>query len=99
MANKPIMIPTAREYAAKAAVVLQGVKDEMESAAEKGQAYRGLRAAMESAAEHAPILLVSRPLDYCQQCGQRILIMINRGQGYCSEQCRKSLASGWEADE
>jgi hypothetical protein len=35
---------------------------------------------------------VAEPPDHCQQCGQHILIMINRGQGYCSEQCRKALA-------
>jgi len=28
----------------------------------------------------------------CRNCGQRIRIMINRGTGWCSEQCRKALA-------
>lgn len=31
-------------------------------------------------------------LDYCGHCGQRIRVMINRGTGWCSEQCRKALA-------
>jgi hypothetical protein len=57
----------------------------------------GLRDAMMSAAEHAPPY--PEPLDSCQQCGQHIRIMINRGTGWCSEQCRKKLAEGWEADE
>jgi len=33
----------------------------------------------------------SRPR-YCYCCHQSIRIMINRGTGWCSEQCRKALA-------
>lgn len=29
---------------------------------------------------------------YCYYCHQLIRIMINRGTGWCSEQCRKALA-------
>ena len=31
---------------------------------------------------------------YCYYCHQPIRIMINRGTGWCSENCRKALADG-----
>jgi len=36
---------------------------------------------------------------YCYYCHQPIRVMINRGTGWCSEQCRKRLAGEWESDE
>ena len=31
------------------------------------------------------------PNETCKNCGQRIMIQVNRGQKYCSENCRKDL--------
>jgi hypothetical protein len=75
---------TAAQASARAREALQAVKDAMESAAEKGQAYR----------DHMRIpdeLL--RQSNRCLNCGQPIQVMINRGTGWCSEQCRKALAN------
>lgn len=41
---------------------------------------------------------VLRQSNRCLNCRRTILIMINRGMGWCSEQCRKALAAGWEAE-
>lgn len=40
----------------------------------------------------------AEPLDVCHNCGQRIRVMINRGTGWCSEQCRKRLAGELNGD-
>lgn len=41
---------------------------------------------------------ILRQSNRCLNCRRTILIMINRGMGWCSEGCRKALAAGWEAD-
>lgn len=41
---------------------------------------------------------VLRQSNRCLNCRRTIRIMINRGMGWCSEQCRKALAAGWEAE-
>lgn len=68
---------------------LQGIRDAIDSAAEKGLAYRDARLTYGQFFS----------LDLCHNCSRTIRVMINRGTGWCSEQCRKRLAGEWEADE
>jgi hypothetical protein len=86
-------IMTAAQAAARAREVLQAVRDATPDYTHFR--YVGDTPDGTSLYEEAE---PPRP-NYCYYCHQPIRIMINRGTGWCSEQCRKRLAGEWDSGD